>query len=186
MNTMNPASSPHQLGPFQAFSLVWSRYAEFQGRSSRMEFWSFYIIYFFISFFLSLFALIPLLLGGLIFGAFLAFFFSIPGVIFWLLYLIPYHAVWVRRLHDVGSSGWWVFWSYASLATIPLVKSGLIPDAIKLSGSEEHIETLTLAIMFAVAVNLIVFIMLFVDGVPGTNKYGPNPKLNPTNPNNPF
>lgn len=28
--------------------------------------------------------------------------------------------------------------------------------------------------------------MLFVDGVPGTNKYGLNPKRNPANPNHPI
>lgn len=162
MSTMISAGPP-PLTPSQGFALGWSRYAEFHGRSSRVEFWSFQIINLFI-------------------GLLLSLFFIIPGVIFQMVVLIPSYAVWVRRLHDIGCSGLWIFWAFASFASIILVFIGKSSGSIS---SDEFSELLMMSILFTVAMNLIPFIMCFVDGNPETNKYGPNPKLNPTNPNNP-
>jgi len=164
MSTM-PLASP--LSPFQGFALGWTRFAEFRGRSSRVEFWSFHIINFFIGFFVSLISL------------------GILGVIFQVIIFVPSISIWVRRVHDIGRSGWWIFWAVASFAAIPLMAYGedIIPEAINLFG--QPAKPLTLAVVLIIVMNFIPFIMCFVDGDPETNKYGPNPKLNPTNPNNP-
>ena len=169
MNTTNPESPPSLLSPFRGFSHGWSRYAEFRGRSSRVEYWSFTIINLFISF--------------LFFEA--SF---ILMVIHQMVALIPSISVWVRRLHDINCSGWWVFWAFASPAAILLViyveKSGAIPttlpDGIEFIGDGSI--PLALAVMFVIVMNLIATLMCFIDGDPGTNEYGPNPKLSPDNP----
>lgn len=155
MNETNPTSSPPPLDPLQGFALGWIRYAEFQGRSSRMEFWSFHISAFFI-------------------GILLSFIFVIPGVIFFLAALIPSILVWIRRLHDIGRSGWWVSWAFASAFLVLL-------------GERCEFATLTPLVSLISTVMLIIpYIMCFADGDPETNQYGPNPKLNPTNPNHPI
>lgn len=168
MNTTSPARLLPPLSPFQGFALGWSRYAEFRGRSSRMEFWSFQIINFFI-------------------GLLLSFFFVFPGVIYSFLTLIPTLSVWTRRVHDIGHSGWWIFWAFGSVG-VAFVVLGLtpevIPESINLFGAS--VEAMTLAVWFVVVMNLIPFLMGFVDSSPKANKYGPNPKLNPTDPNNPI
>ena len=190
MHTMIPASSPRQLGLFRGFVLGWIRYAEFWGRSSRMEFWSFLII------------------NGVIQGL-LSLFSTLLGVIFYLLYLIPVISVSVRRLHDIGRSSWWIFWEFASYAVAVISlgiygqKSGVIPSSVKfwesvefwelVSGSdfgnrwipaigdlvESPEDPVTLAIVFFAVMTTITITMCFVDGDIGTNKYGPNLNLNP-------
>jgi len=155
MNMMNPSSHPLPLTPLQGFTLGWIRYAEFHGRSSRMEFWSFQIITFFLQFLLSLVSL------------------GILGVIFQLVVLVPSFSVWVRRLHDTGRSGLWVLW----------VAAAVFPAFFILRA--ESIAGVIFLFLAAIAMLLIPYIMCFADGDPETNQYGPNPKLNPTNPSHP-
>jgi uncharacterized membrane protein YhaH (DUF805 family) len=73
------------------------KYAEFSGRASRKEFWLFALGNFWITGALSAF-LVPL------------------GFIYWMGILVPYWAVWVRRLHDTNRTGYWILISF-----IPLV-----------------------------------------------------------------
>ena len=68
------------------------KYAELSGRASRKEFWLFGLSNWVILFLLSL--VIPIL-----------------GSVYFLGILLPYWAVWVRRLHDTNRSGWWVLFS---------------------------------------------------------------------------
>lgn len=75
---------------------VLKKYAEFSGRARRKEYWMFVLFNMIISFVLEL---VEGLFGG-------------PGIlymIYGLAVLIPGLAVSVRRLHDVGKSGWFLF-----------------------------------------------------------------------------
>ena len=85
---------------------AWKKYATFGGRSRRKEFWFFALVNAAISYVLSLIAAkfgFPI---GLISWAFsLAIF--VPGI-----------AVAIRRMHDIGKSGWWVCINF-----VPLVGS---------------------------------------------------------------
>ncbi|RYF92774.1 MAG: DUF805 domain-containing protein [Caulobacteraceae bacterium] len=114
------------------------KYADFNGRARRSEYWLFWL-------FSTVVSLILTFLGGLIFGA------ADPSnpfgganllsVIWSLGILIPSLAVGVRRLHDTDRSGWWLL-----IILVPLI-------------------------------GIIVLIIFFVlDGTPGTNKFGPDPK----------
>ena len=71
----------------------WSQYADFTGRARRTEYWMFALVNFGI-------ALLLELILGFTFLYFLTYVYS-------LAIFIPSLAVCVRRLHDIGRSGWW-------------------------------------------------------------------------------
>ncbi len=76
--------------------VVKDNYANFKGRARRKEYWMFVL---FNMIFVFVVAIIDYLLGTfpLIYGIYL------------LAVIIPSLAVFVRRLHDIGKSGWWFF-----------------------------------------------------------------------------
>ncbi len=73
------------MGFTEAIKTCFSKYAAFNGRASRAEYWWFILFG---------------ILGGLI---------PIVGLFFALAVLVPTIAVAVRRLHDTNRSGWWLF-----------------------------------------------------------------------------
>ena len=79
---------------------VLRKYAVFDGRARRTEFWLFFLFNCIIGLVLSS---IEAIVGiASIAGA------SIFGSLYMLAVFIPYLAVGVRRLHDTGRSGWWM------------------------------------------------------------------------------
>lgn len=81
-------------------------YCNFTGRSSRSEFWWYYLFTVIIG---AVFNIISLITGGS----------ATVSIIYGLVMLgllLPGLAVGVRRLHDIGKSGWWWF-----IGLIPLV-----------------------------------------------------------------
>lgn len=94
------------------FFQVLRNYATFTGRARRSEYWYFQLYNFIISVIVVLFALaVGFSGGGVIFIVIYLIY-----LIFQLAILIPTLAVLVRRLHDVGKSGWFFF-----VSLIPLV-----------------------------------------------------------------
>ena len=83
--------------------VVTDRYAQFDGRANRPEFWWYLLGYWIISAVLGVLGQASIV-------------FSIIGAIYGLAVLCPTLAVGVRRLHDVGRSGWWLL-----IGLIPLV-----------------------------------------------------------------
>ena len=84
-----------------------NRYAKFDDRASRSEFWYFTLFYFILSLILGsidTFVVNPML-GGTSMetaqGGFLQ-------MIMALALLVPAIALTIRRLHDIGKSGWWL------------------------------------------------------------------------------
>ena len=84
-------------------------YAVFSGRAQRSEFW-FFVLFYVIGIFITVFLDVALgtMFGESGYGLFSTFFI--------LVHLIPSIAVSVRRLHDIGKSGWWYL-----LNLIPLI-----------------------------------------------------------------
>lgn len=84
---------------------VWKQYADFSGRARRTEYWMFTLFNIIIIFALALVWVVGMSSGG---GGL-----SVLGMILYCGYalaiIIPGLAVCVRRLHDVGRSGWWYF-----------------------------------------------------------------------------
>ena len=90
---------------------VLKQYTRFNGRARRKEFWYFNLISFLISLVLAFLDTLLLLgLGSTDRGLLLS--------IYVLGTLLPSYAVTIRRLHDVGKSGWWLL-----IGLIPLIGS---------------------------------------------------------------
>lgn len=81
----------------KAVITCFNKFAEFKGRADRPEFWYF-----------ALFQVVVLAVAGLVSR-------NLQGLAC-LVFLVPGIAVGVRRLHDIGKSGW-----YALLGLIPVV-----------------------------------------------------------------
>jgi len=85
------------------------KYADFSGRARRKEFWMFFLFYF-------IFAVVLTIIDNLIGWGFADGTIGILYTLFSLGVLLPYLAVAVRRLHDIGKSGWWYF-----IGLIPII-----------------------------------------------------------------
>ena len=125
------------------------KYATFQGRAARSEFWYFLL-------FVSIVGLVLMGLGfamggmnaleGRSGGTLGLIFFGLYGI-FYLAILIPSIAVSVRRLHDRNMSGWWY---------LGMIVASLIPF-----------------VGFIASIAFLVIMCL--KGTDGENKYGPDP-----------
>lgn len=87
------------------------RYADFKGRARRYEFWSYYLGVVVISLVMSIF--VPLISNPKGFMIFYVVF-----VVIWLFLLVPTLAIAVRRMHDLGKGGGWIF-----INLVPLIGS---------------------------------------------------------------
>lgn len=88
---------------------AFKKYAVFSGRARRAEFWYFVLFNVIVAFVLAL-------IGGLIGAAIGDGYAGILSGIYGLAVIIPTLALWVRRLHDIDRTGWWVL-----INLIPLV-----------------------------------------------------------------
>lgn len=90
--------------------LPFKRYADFSGRSQRMEYWMFTLLY------IVVITVTILLAGGIeAIGSGAGIFGSVSLILlaaFFIVSLIPSIAVTVRRLHDQDKSGWWYLISF--------------------------------------------------------------------------
>ena len=85
----------------EAIQTCFQKYAIFKGRARRSEFWYWCLFHLLVGFSLGL---IPKV-----------------GIVFLLLLYLPSFAVTIRRLHDVGKSGWNYLW-----IMLPIIGSILI------------------------------------------------------------
>ncbi|MBD3790514.1 MAG: DUF805 domain-containing protein [Campylobacterales bacterium] len=103
---------------FKAYfiDILKSKYLQFEGRAPRREFWYFVLFSFIISFILGFIE------GFLGLGINMQMptgeteTISILQILFSLIILLPSIAISIRRLHDIGKSGWWYI-----LGVIPFV-----------------------------------------------------------------
>ena len=131
--------------------LPFKRYAEFSGRSRRLEYWMFQLLNVLVTF--TVVAVAFLLEGGgpaggetlfgLLFGGV-----GIALLLFWLAAIIPGIAVTVRRLHDREMSGWWMV-GFIVLSALPLI---------------------------GILASIAYFVVMALPGTQGDNKYGADPK----------
>lgn len=73
------------------------KFADFEGRARRKEFWMFY-----------LFIITVSIVLGMVSGIISPEGVGMIAVIFQIGILIPYISVSIRRMHDVGKSGWYI------------------------------------------------------------------------------
>ncbi|TFH51238.1 DUF805 domain-containing protein [Actinomyces viscosus] len=122
-----PALSP-DIAPLpgasigEAIKRFFQRYAQFRGYASRSEYWWPWLVNFIISFTLSLFTTIPAIQavseamdaaqhGVAVTPTYPSSFYIVSSIasIFSLVILLPSLSSLVRRLHDTGKSGFWIF-----------------------------------------------------------------------------
>jgi uncharacterized membrane protein YhaH (DUF805 family) len=105
------------LGQFNRYFLetIKHKYADFKGRSTRSEYWYFVLFSLLISIVLTLIdnTVINPSLGIASQEAVQG---GILSTVFALALLLPHIGVSIRRLHDIGKSGWWLL-----LAFIPII-----------------------------------------------------------------
>ncbi|GAA0616873.1 hypothetical protein GCM10009422_09990 [Brevundimonas kwangchunensis] len=159
------------------------RYAVFTGRASRSEYWLFMLFY-------------SVVTGGSL-GMSIAAFgnpdasaalkgFSTWFGIFCLIVValcLPTYAVLVRRLHDIGKSGWWIL-LVAPGALSPILMSQTLAGAVAAgagdgAGGAAIVQAFAqMGLIMAVGglCNLILFIMTLLPGTKGPNRFGPDPR----------
>lgn len=93
------------LNCIEAVKIGFSKYADFKGRATLGEYWLFVLANFVI--------FLPFNILGHISSIFL----FIGGIIS-LAFVIPSIAVSVRRMHDIGKSGWWLLINLIPLAGV--------------------------------------------------------------------
>ena len=98
-------TTPPAWNPLIAFKTCMKRYIKFSGRASRAEYWFWYLSLMLIAFAVMLLALI---LTGIDPSLSL-----LCILLYWLTtltFLLPGISVFVRRMHDIGRSGWAWLW----------------------------------------------------------------------------
>jgi uncharacterized membrane protein YhaH (DUF805 family) len=99
----------------EAVNSVLSKYATFAGRASRAEFWRWVVVFVVIT-------LVTRMIDGMLFASSIREGLYVRGAMQPLTFLtilalfLPNMALAVRRLHDIGRSGWWLL-----LMAVPLV-----------------------------------------------------------------
>lgn len=108
---------------WQSYLQGWKRYVDFNGRSTRKEFWVFLLGSMLISVLMGFsVALITTLMGvtnAIFYG-------SLAQWIFLLLVIVPIMAVGIRRMHDINRSGWWFGMIYLVQVVLRLLNAILL------------------------------------------------------------
>lgn len=135
---------------------ITKKYMDFSGRARRSELW-YYML------FVSIISIVIQIIENILNINYT----KVGGPINWLFslaFLLPGSAVIVRRLHDIGKSGWWILLIWAFL--IMMYTFLLL-----------QLYTWLLLILLPIMVIEIIFIIWYcTDSQYGENKYGPNPK----------
>jgi uncharacterized membrane protein YhaH (DUF805 family) len=160
----------------QSIQSCFKNYFNAKGRASRSEYWYFTLFQFLVMLPLALFFGVSSTLN--IFYGYKAIF--ILSIILFvcgvLLFIAPNICVFIRRMHDIGKSGWWYL-----LNIVPGIIS-LIIDAINgtLFNMEDSQETYPLSILIVDLIGFVIFILILVwlckDTQNQENKYGDIPQ----------
>jgi uncharacterized membrane protein YhaH (DUF805 family) len=86
---------------------VFNKYAEFNGRARRKEYWYFYLFNFIVSIVISVIGQVMAYQSDNE-STSLSIIYSVVVILYSLILVLPQWAVTVRRLHDTNRSGWWI------------------------------------------------------------------------------
>lgn len=158
------------------------RYADFSGRSRRMEYWMWKLFLFLVGI---AFWVVMMVVGGaaLAAGDPQAMVAAGGGVmivmliylLFGLAVIIPDLAVTVRRLHDTNRTGWWILAPLVPylVATVAMIGSGSTGEQGGIAAGGVF-ALVAMLVAFVLCIMLLVF--MFLDGTLGPNRFGPDPK----------
>jgi uncharacterized membrane protein YhaH (DUF805 family) len=173
------------MGFGEAIRRCFSKYATFSGRARRSEFWFFWLLLTAVDIIYSVIE--DVLSGGLvgrlvenasgksIDGSPVAPVLYLLGLALLLLHiamLLPALAVFVRRLHDIDRTGWWVL-----LLVAPMIAGIIIFTVI--SAVPDNIGVVGGGILVLIVVELVIWIVFLIwlcqRGTVGPNRYGTDP-----------
>ena len=107
----------------QSIKTCLKKFATFDGRASRSEYWWF-------QFFYILVVIVAVILDGVLVGGNLETAGALE-IVSQLILILPVLAVTARRLHDVDRSGWWMLVALTIVGLIPLFIWWLAPGTNK-------------------------------------------------------
>jgi uncharacterized membrane protein YhaH (DUF805 family) len=116
----------------ESLTSVFNKYATFTGRARRSEYWWFTICYYAIQLifnFASLGMMAGALSGEMSYNDPSYSLFMMASVVIGLGLFLPSLAVTVRRLHDIGKSGWNILWAAVPLIGIIIVLVWMCQDS---------------------------------------------------------
>jgi uncharacterized membrane protein YhaH (DUF805 family) len=137
------------------------QYVDFHGRASRAEYWMFFGVCYMVQ-----------LVFSIVMNASQDGEDAVsPIVVIYLVYTIvmifPSLAVGVRRLHDIGKSGWYL----AGALILSVILAITIGVALSLQSNVLAIVSMSLLMILMLAF----YIVPMIKPQPGENKWGPNP-----------
>ncbi|HEX9808102.1 MAG TPA: DUF805 domain-containing protein [Alphaproteobacteria bacterium] len=148
------------MGFIEAVEACFRRYFQFSGRSRRAEYW-----------YWTLFILLcSLAFAALDYSLFATYQWGPVYSLFTLATIVPGVAVAVRRLHDIGRSGWWLLLMFAPL--LGAIATGVA--AVSLRAPE--MWPLMTALGVAQLVGIVILVVWALRrGEPAPNRFGPDP-----------
>lgn len=159
------------------------RYAEFSGRSRRMEFWM-WILFQALLNLLFVILVVASVGAGVLSADPRQMMAAVGGAIIiyllWLLvslaFFIPSLAVTIRRLHDSNRSGLWV-WLFWGPYLLSAVVSFMSASNMAAGGDNGGVGALAGIMSLGwLAGCLVLLVFMFLEGTRGPNNYGPDPK----------
>ena len=167
------------------FLKCWKHYADFKGRARRKEYWMFLLFNYIISFIIGTVYYIGVMfqafakfssgemynmaLSGLYFGTGWVFVIFCIMMAYSLAVLLPTLAVIVRRLHDIGRKGTWLW-----LLIVPIPLYCIL--FFNLYSLWIVITVGLICCIYSLAITVLYIVLGCIDGQKGENQYGPNPK----------
>lgn len=176
-STKNAKVMKEKMSFGKAVASCFRNYCNFNGRARRSEFW--YWVLFRGTIVLTITIINAILQSLNVYqdNKTIAFIMLLVFLVCELGLLLPYFAVYVRRLHDLDNPGWLVF----VLFVIPeLIKA--VTDGINVLASEFSIgitsiddKTMMLINLYFIITSVIWIVLLSKPGTEGPNQYGPDP-----------
>ena len=197
MNGMETLPRP-MMSFKEAVNTCFAKYIDFHGRARRSEFWWFSLFCLLVT--VALFCPIAVFsyleeshgismdAGLWALGYAISAILALIGILFIFAILIPSFSVEVRRLHDIGRSGWWVFWSIVISIVASAVPFSLFDfrTALDLGEIESFTKAFDLALLPALIMlvpklgnwilEIVLFVFTLLDSHEGENQYGRSPK----------
>ena len=167
---MEKTMTPQEMSFLEAVVQGFRKYFDFKGRARRTEYWCW-----------TLFTITVNIIATIIDGEEGGVWSALAG----LILFIPGLSVTVRRLHDIGRSGWWLggYYLICIIATTGLivwaVSNGVsnYPDIPDSSGFTLQLVLAVLLYILAIAVfGFTMLVWYCTPGTIGPNKYGEDPK----------
>ena len=145
------------------------RFADYRGRSTRTDMFAFWLVTFVVG--AALLLLATVILEMVAFQDFPLT--TSVNLIYQGLLTIPMIALFVRRLHDRGLSGWWV------ALCLPVAVQNIVADYYQLAGDFQAMLAVRYSTSHFVAgiPLLAMFILLLLPGEEDANRFGPNPRF---------